>query len=388
MAIPYTYILRNLWARKLTTFLTAVGMALVVYVFATVLMLSEGLQQTLVETGGADNVMVTRQSAETEVQSLVDREEASLITSLPEIAFGQDGQRLASKETVVLMVLPKRGSDKPSNVTIRGLSERGVTLRPQVRLTQGRWFRPGSSEIVAGYKIAQGFSGAGLGEKLRFAQRDWTVVGVFEAGNSGFSSEIWGDVDQLMQSFRRDSYSSVIFKLADSGRFEQVAAKLDKDQRLTVEAKRETVFYAEQSEMMRNFIDILGITLSVIFSIGATLGAMITMYASVANRTAEIGTLRAIGFQRRNILTAFLLESLTLGFIGGLVGLAFASLMQFMHISTMNWQTFAELAFGFTLTTGTVAKSLGFALTMGLIGGFLPSVRAARMNIVESLRGV
>lgn len=388
MGIPYFYTLRNLAARKLTTGLTAAGMALVVFVFATVLMLSEGLKRTLVETGRPDNVMVIRRSAQTEVQSAVERPQAAIVRSLSEIARGTDGEDLVSSEVVVLMVLPKRGSDKPSNVTIRGISPKGLTLRPQVRLAQGRMFRPGSSEIVAGNKIMRSFRGAGLGETLRFGMRDWTVVGVLDAGNTGFGSEIWGDADQMMQAFRRQAYSSVIFRLADPAAFEDVKRRLENDQRLMVEAKRENQFYTEQSEVMAKFLSILGISLSTIFSIGAVIGAMITMYASVANRTTEIGTLRALGFHRASILSAFLVESLMLGFIGGVVGIALASGMQVITVSTMNWQTFAEIAFSFTLTMNIVLKSLGFALLMGITGGFLPAIRAARLKIVDALRAV
>ena len=215
---------------------------------------------------------------------------------------------MLSKETVVLITLPKRDSDNPANVVIRGVGSKGHALRPQVRIVEGRMFRPGSSEIVAGRSIADRFEGAGVGDHLRFAMRDWTVVGVFDANKSGFDSEIWGDADQLMQAFRRPVYSSIILQLNDASRFDAVKARLEGDQRLTVEAKRESVFYAEQSEVLANFIGYLGLTLSVIFSIGATIGAMITMYASVANRTSEIGTLRALGFRSRSILAVFLAE--------------------------------------------------------------------------------
>jgi putative ABC transport system permease protein len=388
MAIPYAYTLRNLYARRLTTTLTAIGMALVVYVFATVLMLSEGLEKTLIATGSPDNVLVIRRASSTEIQSAIDREQASLIESLPEIASNADGKRVVSKELIVLVVLPRRGATDLSNVTVRGLSENGLQLRPQIRLTQGRMFRPGSSEIITGNKIVQGFTGAGIGDKLRLGMREWTVVGIFDAGDTGFSSEIWGDVDQLMQGFRRNVYSSVIFKLPEVSAFERVKSRIENDQRLTLEAKREAVFYAEQSEVMANFLRILGITLSMIFSIGAIIGAMITMYASVASRTTEIGTLRALGFRRSSILGAFLAESLALGLIGGIAGVVLASCMQFLTISTMNWKTFAELAFTFTLTPAIITKSLVFALLMGFIGGFLPAARAARMNVVDALRAV
>ncbi len=388
MKIPFSYTFRNLWMRKLTTLLTAAGMALVVFVFATVLMLEEGLRQTLVDTGSYDNVVVIRRSAQTEVQSGVDRAQAALVESQPEIAYGTDGQRLVSKEMVVLVNLQKRETEKPTNVMVRGVAQNAVALRPQVKIVAGRAFRPGSSEIIAGRSAAARFRGAAPGETLRFGLREWTVVGTFDAGNSGFDSEIWGDSDQLMQAFRRPVYSSVLFKLADPARFDEVKARLETDQRLTVEAKRETVFYAEQSRALANFIRYLGLTLSIIFSVGAVIGAMITMYASVANRTAEIGTLRALGFRRRSVLAAFLLESVLLGMVGGCIGLALASFMQLFTISTMNWQSFAELAFGFTLNAQIVAKSLGFALVMGLIGGFLPAARAARLNIVDALRAV
>jgi len=386
MKIPFSYTFRNLWARKLTTLLTAGGMALVVFVFATVLMLEEGLRKTLVDTGSYDNVVVTRRSSQTEVQSAIDRVQAAIIESQPEVAFGADGERLVSKETVVLVNLIKRDSDRPTNVMIRGVGAHGLTLRPQVKIIEGRMFRPGSSEIIAGRSAAERFKGAGIGETQWFGLRNWSVVGTFDAGKSGFDSEIWGDADQLMQAFRRPVYSVVLFKLNDPERFADVKARLENDQRLTVEAKRENLFYAEQSQVLANFIKYLGLTLSIIFSVGAVIGAMITMYASVASRTAEIGTLRALGFRKRSVLAAFLLESVLLGMVGGCVGLFLASFMQFFTISTMNWQSFSELAFSFTLTPDIAVKTLLFALIMGMVGGFLPAIRAARLNIIDALR--
>jgi ABC-type antimicrobial peptide transport system permease subunit len=386
VTIPFSYIVRNLATRKLTTVLTAGGMALVVYVFATVLMLAAGLRETLVATGQDDNVVVIRRASQSEVQSGVDRAQAAVVESLPEIATGEDGRKLVSMEPVVLISLPKRDTGRPSNVIIRGAMPAGVALRPQVRIVEGRMFRPGSSEIIAGRAVAKGFQGAGVGETMRFASRDWTVVGVFDAGRTGFDSEVWGDAEQMLQAFRRLAFSSVIFRLADTDRFDDVKARLESDPRLTLEAKRETRFYAEQSEALAKFISYLGTTISVIFSIGAIIGAMITMYASVASRTAEIGTLRALGFSRAAILAAFLTEALLLGLVGGVVGLAAASAMQAVSISTVNFQTFAELAFRFTLTPAIIAYSLLFALLMGFVGGFLPAARAARMKIVDALR--
>jgi len=386
MAIPFSYSFRNLWTRRLTTVLTASGMALVVFVFAATLMLAAGLRKTLIATGSTDNMVVIRKASQSEVQSGVDRGQAALVATQPEIAVGTDGRLLLAKEMVVLISLPKRGTDKPSNVVIRGVSQASLVLRPQVRIIEGRMPRPGSSEVIAGQSVAQRFRGAGINETLRFGMRDWTVVGTFDAGTSGFSSEIWGDVDQLMQAFRRPVYSSVLFRLRDTSELFKVKERLETDPRLTVEAKRETQYYRDQSEMMATFLGIMGMTLTIIFSLGAVIGAMITMYAAVANRTAEIGTLRALGFRRRSIMTVFLVESLLLGLVGGFMGLFFSSFLQLFTISTVNWQTFSELAFSFTLTPNIVTQSLLFSLIMGFVGGVLPAFRAARMNIVEALR--
>jgi ABC-type antimicrobial peptide transport system permease subunit len=384
--IPFSYIFRNLWTRKLTTLLTAGGMGLVVFVFAAVLMLDAGLRKTLVSTGSFDNAILLRQAAQTEVQSSVGRDQASLIETLPEVARNVMGEPLVSKETLVLIAIPKKGDDKPANVMVRGMPQLGLTLRPQVKIVDGRVFRAGSSEIIVGKGVADGFEGVGIGQKLRFANREWTVVGVFDGNNSGFDSEVWGDVEQMMQAFRRTVASSVVVRLEDRAQFEAFKNRVGTDQRLVLDVKQEPLFYEEQSRQLSQFISILGIVLSVIFSIGAMIGAMITMYAAVASRTGEIGTLRALGFRRSSILAAFLLEAVLLSMAGGAVGLLLASFLQAFTITTMNWQSFSQLAFGFHLTPRIIAITLLFSLFMGFIGGFLPSVRAARLEIVDSLR--
>src|SRR4030042_131550 len=386
MAIPLAYKFRNLWTRRLTTILTISGMALVVFVFSSILMLAEGLQKTLTETGSFDNVVFLRKGSNSEVVSGVTRQQASILETFPEIAVGPKGQKLISKEAVVLIALTKKGSDKPSNVVLRGIDENSLFLRPQVRLVEGRLPRMGSTEIIVGTSIARKFKDIRVDEKLCCGMRDWRIVGIFDAGSTGFSSEIWGDGDQFMQAFRRNGYSSVIFKLGDSSEIQRVESRMENDPRLTLEVKRETKYYADQSEMMAKFLRILGISLTIIFSLGAIIGAMITMYSAVANRIFEIGTMRALGFQRSSILVAFLLESLLLGIIGGIIGLFLASFLQLYTVSTMNWQTFSELAFNFTMTLEIFYKAMTFALIMGFIGGLLPAVRASRMNIVDALR--
>ena len=388
MAIPLSYNLRNLWTRRLTTVLTLSGMALVVFVFASILMLAEGLEQTLVETGSYDNALLLRKGSTSEVLSFVSREQASIIETLPEIATGSNGKRLLAKELVVLVAVPKRGSDKPSNVILRGIEESSLHLREQVRLVQGRLPRMGTFEVMAGTGVARNFQRMALNETLCCGMKEWRIVGIFDAGSTGFSSEVWGDADQLMQTFRRPAYSTVIFRLRDSSEFQNLQTRVESDPRLTLAVKRETRFYEEQSEMMVKFLRILGLSLTIIFSMGAIIGAMITMYSAVANRVMEIGTLRALGFGRKDVLVAFLVESLLLGLLGGVAGLLFASLMQFVRISTTNFQSFAELAFGFRLSPKIVYQGMVFALIMGFVGGLLPAFRASRMTIVEALRAV
>jgi len=386
MKLILLYSLRNLIRRKLTTLLTASGMALVILVFSAVLMLSEGLKKTLIKTGTPDNVVVIRKSAGSEVQSGVDKDQARIIEVSPEIALNNEGKRMVAKELVVLIGLTKKGTDKLSNVVIRGIMEMSMPLRNQVKLKEGRMVRWGSNEIIVGNKIAENFDGVKIGNTLNFGQRQWLVVGIFEAGTTGFSSEIWADVEQLKQAFRRPNYSSMIFRLSNSQNYKEIKERLEKDPRLTVEVKTEIEYYEDQSAMMAKFIKVLGVSMTLVFSIGAILGAMITMYSAVAQRKKEIGTLRALGFQKTTILIAFLVESLFLSFIGCLGGLFLSSFLQFYTISTMNWQTFSELAFSFTLTPEIILQSLIFSLVMGALGGLVPAVRASRQKIIDALR--
>lgn len=389
MQLPLKYILRSSISRRLTTAITVVGIALVVFVFTAVLMMANGVQKTLRATGSDDNLLVARKAAMSEIMSIMDREAAGIIVNLPQVARAADGTPVSSKEVVVIINMGKLGGEGISNVTVRGVEEAAFQLRPQVRIVEGRMFRWGAREVVAGAGITKRFVGAQIGEKIKFGGDVWTVVGLFDANGSGFDSELWGDLNQIADAFRRSSFSTVTMRMKDPDDLDSVVRAFENDNRLQYfVAKREKKFFEEQSEMMATFIRILGIFITVIFSTGSTIGAMITMYGSVANRTTEIGTLRALGFFRRSILLAFLLESLTLAFAGGLVGLGIASVLQFFTISTLNFGSFSELAFSFALSPSIVASALGFSLLMGLIGGFLPALRAARLDIIQALRAV
>jgi len=385
--ILFYYSYRNLLVRRLTTILTAGGMGLVIFVFATVLMLAEGFQQTLITSGSPENAVLIRRSAETEVQSIVERKDAAIIESLSQVAVDKDCRLLAAREAVLLISLPKKETGSPSNVQVRGVTH-GISLelRSQIKIVAGREFTAGSSEILIGRNIAKKFRVPGLGGTINFVGRAWTVAGIMEASGTAFDSEIWGDVDTLMGAFKRSVYSSVIIRMRDPSALPELKEIVLKDPRLVEEARREDQYYEAQSELMARFIRILGISLTLIFSLGAITGSMITMYAAVAARTSEIGTLRALGFRRVFILLAFLAEALFLSLLGAVIGLAGASFMNKLTISTMNWTTFSELTFRFVLDRRIIASSVIFAVVMGIAGGALPSIRAARMNIVSALR--
>jgi ABC-type antimicrobial peptide transport system permease subunit len=383
----FHYSYRNLLVRRLTTFLTAGGMGLVIFVFATVLMFAEGFQQTLITSGSPENAVFIRRSAETEVQSIIERKDAAILESLPQVAMDKDGRILAAREMIVLISLPKKQSGSLSNVQVRGVTHgTSLALRPQVKIIAGREFNAGSSEILIGRNIVKKFKIKGLGGTINFSGRTWTIAGIMDGGGTAFDSEIWGDVDTLMGAFKRAAYSSVIVRMRAPSAIGELKKTVLNDPRLVEEPRREDQYYEAQSELMARFIRMLGISLTLIFSLGAITGSMITMFAAVAARTSEIGTLRALGFRRRFILLAFMGESLFLSLLGAGIGLAAASLMNKFTISTMNWTTFSELTFRFLLSRSIIVNSVIFAMVMGIIGGALPSIRAARMNIVSALR--
>ncbi|MDH3253117.1 MAG: ABC transporter permease [Ignavibacteria bacterium] len=388
MNIPLTYSIRNLSARKLTVALTVTGIALVVFVFSAVLMLAYGLQKTLVATGYDNNVILLRKGSDSELTSGINRDLVNVVTTLPGIATGNDGKPLVSSEVVVIINLLKIATNDMGNVTVRGVSPQGTELRPVVQLREGRMFRFGSREVIVGNSINTRFLGAQIGKTVKFGGDQWTIVGSFDGEGTGFDSEIWGDADQLMQAFNRQGvFSSLTARLDDKSAFDAFRDAMAAEQRLeTLKAEPERDYYERQSQVMATFIRILGLIVTIIFSAGAMIGAMITMYAAVANRTVEIGTLRALGFRRRSVLLTFLVESLLLSLIGGAIGLVIASGLQFFTISTVNFGTFAELAFSFSLSPQIIVASLTFSLIMGLVGGFLPAVRAARLNILSALR--
>lgn len=388
MKIPLYYIFKNFTARKLTTGITVTGIALVVFVFAAVLMMAYGVEKTLISTGSDDNIIITRKASTGEITSIIDLETANTILTLPGIAKGSNGKQIVSTDGVVIINLEKKDGGM-SNIPVRGVSPEAFTLRNNVKLKEGRMFNWGARELVVGAPISKRFHGASIGDKVKFAGDFWVIVGITDGNGSAFESEMWCDVKQLQNAFNRTSFSTMTFRMENPDVIKSMESQFAADPRLNqFIPKIERKYFEEQSEMMAIFIRILGIFITVIFSVGAMIGAMITMYASVANRTTEIGTLRALGFQRRSVMAAFLFESLLIASIGGVIGIALASLLQFFSLSTMNFTSFSELAFSFALSPSIITTSLVFALLMGLLGGFLPSLRAAQMSVLSALRGV
>ncbi|MCB0832109.1 MAG: ABC transporter permease [Bacteroidetes bacterium] len=373
--------------RRLTTFITVAGIALVVFVFTAVLMMSNGVEETLSSGGSERNAVIARRSSQGEISSIIDGNTIHVIKTLPQIATDSKGTPLISAEPVVVINLDKVGGGL-SNVTVRGVDQTAFELRPHVKMVEGRTFDPGSREVVVGVALTKSFYGVSIGEKIKFANDYWTIVGIMDGKGSAFESEVWGDATQLQAAFNRaNTVSTMTVRMKDGVRIEDFKKAFDEDKRLNqFEPKSEIKFYKEQSEALAIFINVLGIVITIIFSFGAVIGAVITMYTAVANRTTEIGTLRALGFRRRSVLWSFMLEAILISGVGGMLGVLLASFLEFFSISTMNFNSFSELAFSFALSPGIVIGSLIFAVFMGILGGFFPSIRAARLKIVDSLR--
>jgi len=386
MKLLLAYSLRNVWVRSSTAGLTIAGLALVSLILLAVLMLGNGLNRALIESGSPENVLLLRKGATTEIASGIYRDQAHIVRTLPDIAHPSGGEPLAIPELVVLISLAKSGADTPANVVVRGTRPDAFMLRPQVRLSQGRSWQPGTTEIVIGAQIAMRFLRDGIGTHLRIGKREWLVVGIAEAQGTAFESEIWGDVDQLMSAYGRDSYSSLTLRLSSSSAFQSIDDAIAADTRLLLQVKRERDYYRDKSMTMATFIRLLGFTFTFIFAVGAVLGGTMTMYGAVASRTREIGMLRALGFQPHQILSALLFESLTLGALAGLLAIGGGTALQFVTLSTMNFSTFSELAFRLTLTPASALSTMGFALGISMIGGIPPAIRAARLSVAAALR--
>jgi ABC-type lipoprotein release transport system permease subunit len=387
MAIPISYNLRNVTQRPWSTLATTLGIALVVAILVGAFALASGFQAALVETGSPENLIILRTGADSEISSAVSRDAANILRALPDVQTGPDGRPLASAEMVVLINGPRLGQSGSSNLTVRGIDAEGLALRSQVRVVEGRMFTPGTDEVIVARRMARRFANCGLGDKLRFGQRDFSVVGHFTAGGSGFDSEIWGDNAVLMPALNREgAFQSVTLRMRDTTRFAALEKQLEADPRLGVQVRTERGWYSEQSALMATIIRVGGVFITLIMAVGAIFGAMNTMFAAVKQRTREIAVLLTLGFTPIAITLSFLVESVLIAMIGGVAGCLIALPINGITTSTTNWSSFSEVAFAFRVTPAGMVAGLVFAAALGLVGGFLPALRAGRQSLAASLR--
>lgn len=388
MGVPLRYNLRNLTQRKGTTLMTAVGIGLTVAVLVSSIALSEGMAAVFAGSGDVRQALVMRQGSDAELNSTVTEETYRIVRTMPDIAQDKEGTPLVSPEGLTVVNLPSVENPNGMNVTVRGITPIGVTMRDGISLKQGRWNTPGKREVVAGEGIAARYPAARVGQTLHFGRGDWEVVGVFQKNDSSVNSEIWADLNQLRGDFEQQGGSNTLLvRLTSPEKIESFKAAVKGDQRLNSAVTSEPEYYKNMTKSSSGvLLQFIGFFVAIVMAIGAGFAATNTMYAAVARRTREIGTLRALGFSRWSIMVSFVIESVALAMIGGVLGILMALPVNNMSAGIGNWQTFSEMAFKFQVGPGAIVKGLVFAAVIGAIGGFLPAWSAARMNVVKAMR--
>ncbi|HZP43380.1 MAG TPA: ABC transporter permease [Candidatus Binatia bacterium] len=378
--------LRSLGQRAGSSAVAVVGFAGVVAVFVAVLSIAEGVRQVMERGTSPDTVLVLRAGSDTEMSSGLSLEETRVIKDAPGLVHGPAGT-IASAELYVVVNVPKRTTGTDANVPLRGVEPAAFGVRPSVRIVEGRRFREGSNEVIVGRAAAHQFSGLDVGARLRWGENVWQVVGVFDADGSIYESEIWTDVRVLQPAYRRTGFQSVYARLEAPEAFARFEAALGADPRLHATVMREDAYYAAQSKVLRTLVRVLGNTVALLMAVGATFGALNTMYSAVAARGREIATLRAIGFQGSPVLVSVMTESLVLALVGGALGggLAYAVANGY-ETATLNFQSFSQVAFRLTVTPRLLAGGVAYALAMGFLGGIFPAIRAVRMPVAFGLR--
>jgi putative ABC transport system permease protein len=372
-----------------TSLVVIVGIAGVAGVLVSVLAMAEGFRHTLASTGRSQRVIMLRSGSDAEMSSGIGREQAALLAGAPGIAREAGGRPLATAEVVVMVDLPRRGQQSPNNVPFRGVGPAAFAIRDEVRIVEGRRFASGVREVIVGRKASQEFAGVAVGSRIAFRDSDWTVVGVFESGGDVHESEIWADAEVAVSAFRRTGYQSITASLADGSAagFAAFTDLIARDRRFSVSMLREPEYYARQSRTLSWLIEVLGYTVSAFMAVGATFGALNCMYTAVASRQVEIATLRAIGFGGLPVVVSVMIEALVLASVGGAIGGALAYVYcDGASLSTLNFNTFSQVAFAFRVTPALLIKGLVWALAIGVAGGVLPAVRAATLPVTVALR--
>lgn len=386
--VPVIYNLRSIRVRWGSTAVAVAGIAGVVAVFVAMLSMAQGFRATLVLSGSERNAMVLRGGASAEMESVITLDQVKVIADSPGVEKRADGRPLVSPEAVVVAALHHRSSDADALAQIRGVTPMALDVHPAVRVVRGRFFEPGKAELVAGRNAASMYTGLDLGSELKLGGRTWTVVGLMDSGGSAFDSELWADASILLQTYQRPTwvYSSVTARLQGAEALGDFRRALEDDPRLTVQAYRETEYYAKQSRAVATMITVLGYLVAFVMGVGAVFGALNTMYSAIAARTCEIATLRALGFSGGEVMVSMVVESLVIAAIGGVLGCVIVQPINGFTTSTINWQTFSQLAFAFRITPALMVQGMIFSLFMGAVGGFLPALRAARLPVASALR--
>ena len=387
MALPLKYSLRNVFVRWRSTLATILGVGAVVFVWVLMQALAAGLEKAAASTGDPRNLLVVRKGADSESTSQINVEDLRSIQYADEIARDENGRPLVSADALVVAYLQRSSGTGGANVIFRGISANGAALRPQVKLADGRWFSPGKREATVSVRLARRFTGMNVGDEIKLGARTLTVVGHFDAGGSAFDSEAWMDADEARAIFNRSNYASVLIRPVDAACGARLKKHLEADRRLVVRVVPEVSYYAEQTKTAGP-IRSGGNLIATVMSIGAVLAAMNTMYASIGARTREIGTLRVLGFRRRSVVAAILLEGACLALVGGIIGGAVSLGLNGYKTGTFNFQTFSESVFELTITASIVGKGLIFAAVVGILGALLPALRASRMPVIAALKAV
>jgi putative ABC transport system permease protein len=385
MPLPLKYNIRNIVVRKASTLATAFTIGLTVAVFLMVMALARGIDLTLSSSGEPQNMIVLRESSTAELNSSVSREQFKDVMYLDGVQREAD-QPMATGELITLIYKARMGMSQGSNVTVRGVGPMSFKLRSGFQLVGGRQFHPGLTEAVVSKRIADRFQGLDIGDRFRIQTTDYTVVGLFDSAGKAFESEIWVDVNSLASTTKRENYSSVLLRVNDASAMAPLSKRITDDPKLHLKAISERTFYEDQQGTASGALKGLAVFITFIMAVGAGFAGMNTMYAAVARRTKEIGTLRVLGFSRLSILAAFLLESVAIALIGVVIGVLLALPLNFVSTGTSNWVTFSEIAFNFRVTPELIQYALIFGVLIGFVGALLPSIRASRFKIVDALR--
>jgi putative ABC transport system permease protein len=389
ITIPVSYNLRSVRQRWTSAIVAVLGIAGTVGVFVAMLSLAKGFKMTLVSSGAADNALIMRSGANSEIVAAVTLDEVHVIEDAPGVARTSAGP-LVTAESVVVAPFAQRSTGTDANVQVRGVSPKALDVRPRIKMIQGEFFHPGLSELIVGKSAAQTYSGLSLGSKLRFVGGDWTVVGIFDAGGTNFDSEVWCDGRVLRQVMHRpeDVFQSVTAHLTSADALQEFKDAISSNPRMNVDVSREVEYYDKQSQTLTTLITVLGGMVAGIMGIGAIFGALNTMYSAVAERSREIATLRALGFGATSVVFSFLVEALVISLVGGALGCLAVLPLNGVTTAVMNMQTFSQVGFAFRITPPLLVWGLVFAVAMGTIGGFFPALRAARRPVAPALRGL